>query len=583
MGRSKKNKRKFYGNRFTPQNSSPTVCSTPVVQTETEDQEGLAEAVEDPSSPMPSTSRAERTASASKISVATDTNTEFDSRNISGNRIMNIVNILKFLEQLSCSACLEQVVFVEEVLVGQASTLHFTCGCESRLVLKSSDLSTKSKHHQLNDRLQLSIFEIGCHYEAARKFCGSMDLPPPVSCKSWNQNKERIHDAFKEEASKSTERAASEIKEAKGNDVTVSCDGTWQKRGFSSKNGVVTVATVNGLNSKIIDTETLTNHCNKCKSTKENNQIPHFCQKNYEGTAGSMEGEGVKRIFNRSLEQYDLTYTGYLGDGDSKSFKNLNDAEPPIYPGKQIQKLECVGHIQKRMGRKLNNLVLECKKRTYQDENGKKSKGIGGKNKLTKKEIYRIQGHYGAAIRKHVGNENGMRNAIWAIYHHRSGDHSLCGDWCPSKSGNLEKANARVLPHHVLEEMKPVFENLTSSELLSRCTHGGTQNVNESFHHIIWSLCPKEVFVGWRRLDIAVRSAIMQYNDGKASKVAVFNYMGIQNGSYHQQYVNLIDKKRVKGSEVTERQKKKRQKNQEAVSLLRQSSEYGPGICENNE
>ena len=33
----------------------------------------------------------------------------------------------------------------------------------------------------------------------------------------------------------------------------------------------LTVATVNGLSSKIIDTETLTNHCNKCKATTNGN------------------------------------------------------------------------------------------------------------------------------------------------------------------------------------------------------------------------------------------------------------------------------------------------------------------------
>ncbi|XP_065068320.1 uncharacterized protein LOC135693706 [Rhopilema esculentum] len=524
-----------------------------------------------------SESHGEATASSSKVTLLSSDN--FDP-GLSGNRIMSVMNILNFLEQLACSTCLEKMVFAEEKLVGQASTLYFLCGCNSRLALKSSDLCTTSKHYQVNDRLQVSMYEIGCHFEAARNFCGNMDLPPPVSSKSWNQNKKRIHEAFKQESSKSKNKAASEIKDAKGDDVTVSCDGTWQKRGFSSKNGVVTVATVNGLSSKIIDTETLTNHCNKCKAATNGNETTHVCQKNYEGTAGSMEGEGVKRIFRRSQEQYGLSYVGYLGDGDSKSFKNLSEAEPPIYSGKQIEKLECVGHIQKRMGRKLNNLVFQCKKMFYTDSNGKRIKGIGGKNKLTKKDIYRIQGHYGAAIRKHVGDENGMRKAIWAIFHHRSGDHSMCGQWCPSLCGNLEKANARLLPDFVINEMRPVFESLTATELLSRCTHGGTQNVNESFHNIIWSLCPKEIFVGWRRLDIAVSSATLQYNEGKASKLAVYANLGLFHSKYHQQYASMMDKKRIKSSYVTEGHKAKRRRNQEAASLSKPSSQYGPGICE---
>ena len=561
MGRPRKNARRFHGNRFTRKTS--IVSSQSISEREPVSQ-----------------SHGEATASSSKVTLLSSGNSDIG---LNGNRIISVVNILNFLEQLVCSTCLEKIVFAEEKLVGQASTLYFLCGCDSRLALQTSDLCTTSKHFQVNDRLQVSMYEIGCHYEAARNFCGNMDLPPPVSCKSWNQNKIRIHEAFKVESSKSKNKAASEIKEAKGNDVTVSCDGTWQKRGFSSKNGVVTVATVNGLSSKIIDTETLTNHCNKCKAAKNGNETAHTCQKNYEGTAGSMEGEGVKRIFKRSQQQYGLSYVGYLGDGDSKSFKNLSEAEPPIYPGKQIEKLECVGHIQKRMGRKLNNLVFQSKKKIFTNSDGKKLKGIGGKNKLTKKDIYRIQGHYGAAIRKHVRDENGMRNAIWAIFHHRSGDHSMCGEWCPSQRGNLEKANARLLPDFVLNEMRPVFEGLTSTELLSRCTHGGTQNVNESFHHIIWSLCPKEIFVGWRRLDIAVSSATLQYNEGKASKLAVCAYLGLSHSKYHQQYASMMDKGRIKGSLVTEGQKAKRRKNQEATSLTKPSSQYGPGICENTE
>ena len=72
-----------------------------------------------------------------------------------------------------------------------------------------------------------------------------------------------------------------------------------------------------------------------------------------------------------------------------KSFKNLSEAVAPILPGKQIGKLEFVGHIQQRMGTKLNNLVFQCKKKIYTDSHGQRLKGIGGENKLTKKDIYK--------------------------------------------------------------------------------------------------------------------------------------------------------------------------------------------------
>ncbi|GFX70541.1 uncharacterized protein TNCV_875151 [Trichonephila clavipes] len=49
-------------------------------------------------------------------------------------------------------------------------------------------------------------------------------------------------------------------------DIPVAVDGTWQKRGYSSMNGVVTVTSVD--TGKVIDTEILSKHC-VCKDKKE--------------------------------------------------------------------------------------------------------------------------------------------------------------------------------------------------------------------------------------------------------------------------------------------------------------------------
>ena len=56
-------------------------------------------------------------------------------------------------------------------------------------------------------------------------------------------------------------------------------------------------------------------------------------------------------MFSTSVEKYNLQYTEYLGDGDSKSYK-VCLADPY---GKPIRK-ECIGHIQKRVGGTLRNL-----------------------------------------------------------------------------------------------------------------------------------------------------------------------------------------------------------------------------------
>lgn len=45
----------------------------------------------------------------------------------------------------------------------------------------------------------------------------------------------------------------------------------------------------------------------------------------------------------------------YLGDGDSKGFQTVIK-EKPYGDSVNIEKLECIGHMQKRMGSRLRTL-----------------------------------------------------------------------------------------------------------------------------------------------------------------------------------------------------------------------------------
>ena len=54
------------------------------------------------------------------------------------------------------------------------------------------------------------------------------------------------------------------------------------------------------------------------------------------------------------------TYTQFYGNADSKSFQKVED----VYQndGKSVEKLECIGHVQKRMEAALRNLRREKKR-----------------------------------------------------------------------------------------------------------------------------------------------------------------------------------------------------------------------------
>ena len=102
-----------------------------------------------------------------------------------------------------------------------------------------------------------------------------------------------------------------------------------------------------------------------------------------------------------------------------------------------MQKEDCIGHVQKRMGGRLRKWKKEHK--GYICEDGK---GVGGAHRLTDEVIdrsvtavrlfylkiffrYRIQKYYGYAIRRNVGDAASMVLETKAILHHMT---QLCGN-----------------------------------------------------------------------------------------------------------------------------------------------------------
>ena len=100
----------------------------------------------------------------------------------------------------------------------------------------------------------------------------------------------------------------------------------------------------------------------------------------------------------------------------------------------EIQKLECVGRVQKRMGTRLRVLKTSYKKQKLSD-----GKGLDGRGRLTYDMIDRIQNYYGMAIRQNTNSVSEMKKAVWALFFHVSSTdenpkHQLCPkgeqSWC---------------------------------------------------------------------------------------------------------------------------------------------------------
>ena len=69
------------------------------------------------------------------------------------------------------------------------------------------------------------------------------------------------------------------------------------------------------------------------------------------------------------------------------------------------------------------------------------------------------------------------------------------------------------------------LSKLSDDRLLYKCMHDGIQTSYDSFHHLIWKRCPKSVFVGRKRLDVAIDAAIV-CNEGETGRVPIFSIRG---------------------------------------------------------
>eukprot|EP00794_Sanderia_malayensis_P011518 gene11518-12709_t len=185
----------------------------------------------------------------------------------------------------------------------------------SALVQKDhSEPSTGRTRFDLNVRSVLAFREIGKGHDGMQTLATFMNLFPPVSKSSYHAIKRSVHLALTKTAVESCQNAARETKESLSfkdddgpQDCQVSVDGSLQKRGHISLNGVVTL---------ILE-------------KMESVWITLSCQKNAKAVNSGKQGQMILDML--------------LGDGDSSSYGDVASSQP-YGEGIQIEKKECIGH-----------------------------------------------------------------------------------------------------------------------------------------------------------------------------------------------------------------------------------------------
>ena len=417
----------------------------------------------------------------------------------------------------------------------------------------------------------IAFREISRGHNAIKNFLNVLNLYC-ISNNAYSLLNKDVHVAYETAASEGMSRVAQCITDGKSTPAktTVKIDGAWSKRGHSSLNGVVTAT----IGDKCIDIQALSKYCKGCQmwemqkgsANYERWKSEHVCHINHEKSSGAMEGAGAVEIFKRSVMKHNLIYNQYLGDGDTSSFKEVVAAN--IYKdfGVSPDKLECIGHVQKRLGTRLRNLVKSQK--------GTKNP-IGGRGKLTENIINSMQNFYGMAIRSNTTNKYAMKKAIGAILWHCTNfsnetfRHRMCPDddnsWCKwqlDKKNGTSKYKSRIsIPVEIHNTIRPIFDALSSDELLDKCLHGETQNSNEALNSLIWTRCPKNIFVNRSTFETGIYSAVLQFNDGEYGIKPVLDYFGASGDVFatklEKRVLSYNRRSKRKSSEVVKKRRKR--------------------------
>lgn len=581
-------KRKFTGNIHTRKSSNSGDSAGGKSNSD-------VSAPSEPNSPRPILDQADQKVSSASKKKLSKSWEDSASHTSTSNIIVSLEILSSAISQFTaCKMCKSDMQLEEDVdsRNGLACKLLLKCSsvhCKFSTEFWTSNKCNNNSFFESNCRLFYGLRCIGKGPEAGKMFCGIMNLPRPSTnvSKYTTAVRDSLHTVAQASMKNATLEAIEENSEATiPTDLPIAFDGTWQKRGFVSKNAACTVTSVD--TGKVLDVEVLSKYCSGCQRNKgsEEKKIAHEvnCLKNYEGTSGGMETVAAVTVCQRSVPERGVRYVKFLGDGDSKAFNAVSDSKP--YGDVPVEKLECIGHVSKRMGTRLRNLKKKLGGTLLSD--GKTIKGAG---RLTDTVIDKFQQYYGNAIRGNVNDLEKMRAAVWAIYcHSKSTDaepcHILCppapDTWCKYNKAIAEKTVYKHIPvpGAVMEAVRPIFKDLVNRSLLRRCLHGKTQNVNESFNNIVWSRVPKNVFVGRKTLELGVYDAVITWNDGNIGRIEVMKQLGITDiGNNTVEALKSADESRIRKAELAAQLATKEARVKRRRKLLREEEVDNPDYC----
>ena len=488
---------------------------------------------------------------------------------------------------------------------GLCSSLYLCCSlCDNTHKFSTSRIES-DKAAEVNKLATLAADESGLGREGLADITSILNIPPPVSDSNFSNHLSKLLGVSRSVCNEQMKNAAQQLRNSLNSelevnndkvfDVAVSYDGTWSKRGFTANHGVGVVISVD--TGEVLDIEVLSKVCEICKQNKAkrdesafeewrtNHKAEGSCQANYEGSSPNMETEAAYRLWGRSIQQHNLRYKWMISDGDSKAYQKVSEIYG-VSEADKVEKLDCIGHVGKRMYRALNGIKTTTKGKLLD------GKPVGGrKGRLTEPVVRRLSELYRNAIRQNVdpeakteeqkqaGIENLQKNIIAVLYHSvkiqdAEQRHQYCPEesWCKYKKVGENEEKDYHLDPPFLELLEPTFDRLSEDRLMERCLPGFSQNQNESFNSLIWKRAPKHTWQGPKRVELAAYLAVLHFNNGDyAAKTAILSHMELNSSKWLSDSANRKDQKRLYGARRDTEDSVKRKR--KSLVLEKQASE----------
>ncbi|GFX84383.1 uncharacterized protein TNCV_4134931 [Trichonephila clavipes] len=125
--------------------------------------------------------------------------------------------------------------------------------------------------------------------------------------------------------------------------------------------------------------------------------------------------------------------------------------------------------------------------------------------------------------------------------------------------------------------------DLCDQNLQRKCLHGKTQNYNESFNNVVWSIIPKETFVELLRLRLYI--AIILFNSGFTGLLNLLQKSGLELGPEMKEYVWYLDNTTIVESmrhskpdeKLSGKKRKSLQRSKNLKHVIQESTKYKSG------